>query len=342
VLVEGASDRAAPTACGWRVRRGSMLADDGLQDAQTAVPGAATGVRLAAASCALDGDRPGGSSLGIGACYEPRHVGGGLATARHATPTAGSERRLHRWSISWYAHRAYFQFARFHDPVHLTPALVVHATACDAPFLPTTSLDFLRHQPCAACLVSCLPCSLYPPRRPLCSPGPVVCHILTGSSCSLVSACYSGVQPGGVELLDMIPDVHTWQVSTLAIFLDCAPRHMYFLLGGHPQTTLAPCKPRLFPSRQDWAEPVSLEGRLASNVLRKSMLLVFSHPLARERPLPCASSRCRHYCSCIFCGVLASVLSAPLAEFSTPLIDITPPVLADSCRISDFHDLFKE
>ena len=131
----------------------------------------------------------------------------------------------------------------------------------------------------------------------------------------------------------MIPDVHTWQMSTLAIFLDCAPRHMYFLLGGHPQTTLAPCKPRLFPSRQDWAEPVSLEGRLASNVLRKSMLLVFSHPLARERPLPCASSRCRHYCSCIFCGVLASVLSAPLAEFSAPLTDITPPVLADSCPI---------
>ena len=34
MLVEGASDRAAATACRWRVRRGHMLADDELQDAE--------------------------------------------------------------------------------------------------------------------------------------------------------------------------------------------------------------------------------------------------------------------------------------------------------------------
>jgi len=41
VLVEGASDRAAATACRWRVRRGRMLADDGLQDAAAASMSAA-------------------------------------------------------------------------------------------------------------------------------------------------------------------------------------------------------------------------------------------------------------------------------------------------------------
>jgi len=50
VLVEGASDRAAATACRWRVRRGRMLADDGLQDTQTAVPRPAAGAQPATAS----------------------------------------------------------------------------------------------------------------------------------------------------------------------------------------------------------------------------------------------------------------------------------------------------
>ena len=41
------------------------------------------------------------SFLGIGACYQQRHVGRRLTTARHATPTAGPECRLQRWSIPW-------------------------------------------------------------------------------------------------------------------------------------------------------------------------------------------------------------------------------------------------
>jgi len=167
VLVEGASDRAAATACRWRVRRGRMLANDGLQDTQTAVPPPAAGAHPAATSCTLAGGRQAWSFLCINAYYEPRHVSGRLTTARHATLTAGPERRLQWWSIPWCAHRVYFKFARLHDPVHLTPALVVHATACDVSFCPPPHLT-LFVQPCAACLVSSLLCSLCPPRRPLC------------------------------------------------------------------------------------------------------------------------------------------------------------------------------
>ena len=41
------------------------------------------------------------SFLSICACYEHLHVGGRLTTARHATPTAGPERRLQWWLIPW-------------------------------------------------------------------------------------------------------------------------------------------------------------------------------------------------------------------------------------------------
>ena len=111
-------------------------------------------------------------------------------------------------------------------------------------------------------------------------------HDCTPGEHALASACYPGVQPGGVELLDRILDVHTWQGNTLAIFLDCASRHMYFLLGSHSQTLLAPCKSRLFPSRHDWAEPVSLEGRPASNVLRKQHVARVLSPSRARTPSP--------------------------------------------------------
>jgi len=50
--VEGASDRrgAVATASRWRVRRGRMLADNELQDTQTAVPRPAAGAQPAPAS----------------------------------------------------------------------------------------------------------------------------------------------------------------------------------------------------------------------------------------------------------------------------------------------------
>jgi len=64
----------AATACTWRVQRGSMIADAELQDTQPAVPQSATVVQPVEASCALDGDRPTGSVLGIRAYYEQRHV----------------------------------------------------------------------------------------------------------------------------------------------------------------------------------------------------------------------------------------------------------------------------
>ena len=128
------------------------------------------------ATCSLTTSCRMRSFLGICACYQPRHVGRRLTTARHATPTAGPERRLQWWLISWCAHRAYFKFARLHDLVHLTPALVVHATACDVSFCPPPHLT-LFIQPCAACLVSSLPCSLCPPRHPLCLTDPVMCQI---------------------------------------------------------------------------------------------------------------------------------------------------------------------
>ena len=64
----------ATTACTWHVRRGSIIADAELQDTQPAVLRSATVAQPAAASCALDGDRPTGSLLGIGAYYIQRHV----------------------------------------------------------------------------------------------------------------------------------------------------------------------------------------------------------------------------------------------------------------------------
>jgi len=44
-------------------------------------------------------------ACGMRACWEPQHVGGGLAAARHAAWTAGQVRRLQRWSIPWCAHK---------------------------------------------------------------------------------------------------------------------------------------------------------------------------------------------------------------------------------------------
>ena len=64
VRIKGALDRAAATACRWRVRRGRMLADDGLHDTQTAVPRPAAGAQPATTSCALDGDQRARSFLG--------------------------------------------------------------------------------------------------------------------------------------------------------------------------------------------------------------------------------------------------------------------------------------
>ena len=132
-----------------------------------------------------------------------------------------------------------------------------------------------------------------------------------------------GVQPGGatvacsqgVEHLNRIPDVHTWQGSTLAIFLDCASRHMYFLLGSHPQTPLAPCKSRLFPLRHDWAEPVSLEGRPASNVLRKQHVARVLSPSRARTPSPVRvlalpllqALPFSHVCVCVMCRVMDTV-----------------------------------
>jgi len=57
VHVEGDLDRAESTACRWRVRRGRILANDRLQDTQTAVPLPDAGAQPAAISCSLDGGR---------------------------------------------------------------------------------------------------------------------------------------------------------------------------------------------------------------------------------------------------------------------------------------------
>jgi len=92
-VAEGASACAAATACPWRVWRGSKIADAGLQDTQTAVPRPATVAQSAASSCALDGDRPAGSCLGTGACYDD-----GVACSPDIWKTK-QERRLQRLSI---------------------------------------------------------------------------------------------------------------------------------------------------------------------------------------------------------------------------------------------------
>jgi len=89
-VAEGASACAAATACPWRVWRGSKIADAGLQDTQTAVPRPATVAQSAASSCALDGDRPAGSCLGTGACYDD-----GVACSPDIRTTK-QERRLQR------------------------------------------------------------------------------------------------------------------------------------------------------------------------------------------------------------------------------------------------------
>ena len=60
---------------------------------QLAVPRPTTVAQPAAASCASVGDRLTGSFLGIVACYEHRHVSGGLTIARHAARTSGKPSR---------------------------------------------------------------------------------------------------------------------------------------------------------------------------------------------------------------------------------------------------------
>ena len=94
VLVDDKSDRTVAMACRWRVRQGNVLADDRLQDTQTVQPQPSTATQPAAAWCVSDGDRQAGSFVDIGTGIALRHVGEGMATARHAARTSGLHRRL--------------------------------------------------------------------------------------------------------------------------------------------------------------------------------------------------------------------------------------------------------
>ena len=96
---------AATAACRRCVQRGCMLADDGLRHTQAAVPRSAAGAASAANSHTSSMGRPAGSCLSMSTCSEPRHVGGGLATAQHTARTAGQVRRQQQWWTPWCAHK---------------------------------------------------------------------------------------------------------------------------------------------------------------------------------------------------------------------------------------------
>ena len=95
--------------------------------------------------CAVDGDRPSGSFLGIGAYYERQHVGGGLPTTRHAARAS----REPSWSEGCSVCRA--------------PGVGAECTSRLAAFARTTPMADDRHTSMAF-VTPCVPskCDLLP------------------------------------------------------------------------------------------------------------------------------------------------------------------------------------
>ena len=111
---------------------------------------------------------------------EPEYVGGGLAAARQVVWTAETTHNLQPRRTSRLLD------SKHRHPVLLTPALVVHATACDVPVFPPPHLTLLV-QPRVACLLCFAPLALHP--LPLCSPGPVMCQRHFALPPAHVTAC---------------------------------------------------------------------------------------------------------------------------------------------------------
>jgi len=95
----------------------------------------------------------------------------------------------------------------------------------------------------------------------------------------------------GPKIRDLVPCPHG--TIAIAIFLDCASRHFDFLLGGHSSNNSA-SRGGFFRDRTGLNQWVSRVSRRVT-FCASSLLLMFSLPLARERTLPCAFSRCRSH-----------------------------------------------